>query len=710
MGLLRRAPATATRPPSPGGKVETSTTESSRTSDSSGEDGYTREDELLVGSSLACRREQGVPHVPHPQNGITSIPAETKATGSSFISQLKPSLSLEEECPISTCPVSTPRNRKNAILTAIDEVLSQMDPDFYQLCCSTSSAKPSPPTKTSPGTAASRSATKISPETAAPRSAATARGWRASDDDSGVPDACSLCGTPSGEGLTSMLLPAPSLALDNVCVSCADTSQASHDLTGPEAEADFSIYVPRGEDGREHMCGRGPPPTPSDWAQVGHLTEAEYQIYLQFKEWIFAQPRDMVSTVFHYGADEPMEYGLCRWLRARKFKMDDIKIMIKDATEISADARKDGFYPDAEAALGAPVSVFLSQYPQLYCGHANNGCPIFISKPGALNVQGIECLTTIPGILRYHWHAQMHDFNNRLWERRRANKDFNRFECVVVMDLGGLRAANVNRRSLNIIQMQIKIDSLCFPETMNRTLIINAPGFFSFTWKIIKGYVDARTAAKVEIISSKEKMEKRLKELCNAHELPSDYGGAAEPTSEILMRGGGAERGARRRFNELLSRGSPPFEFKLEGGGEEAEVWIYTKATGGATFTVLGADGDPVAAPVKVRHTGGTGEDDDPSRILIAKSVGGPGKFKVRASGISGSEYFLLIGNVTVAEAKVKSQDVNDLNWDGQRGNAVNGVSGAIADEGLLTLPNNESAEISLDGKVRMVYDASLRE
>lgn len=709
MGLLRRAPATATEPPSPGGKAETSTAGSSRTSDSSGDDGYMREDELLVGSSLTCRREQDVPDVPHPQNGITSSPAEAKE--SSFISQLKPSLSLDEECAISTCPVSTPRNRKNAILTAIDEVLSQMDPDFYQLCCSTSSVKPSPPTKISPEIAASRSATKISPGTAAPRSASTTRGWRASDDDSGAPadltssavHACSLCGTPSGEGLTSMLLPAPSLSLDHVCVSCTDASHASRDLTGPEAEADFSIYVPRGEDGREHMCGLGPPPTPSDWAQVGHLTEAEYQIYLQFKEWIFAQPRDVVSTVFHYGADEPMEYGLCRWLRARKFKMDDLKIMIKDATEISAEARKEGFYPDAEAALGAPVSVFLSQYPQLYCGHTNNGCPVFISKPGALNVQGIECLTTIPGIIRYHWYAQMHDFNNRLWERRRANKEFNRFESVSVLDLGGLRASNVNRRALNIIQVQIKIDSLCFPETMNRMLIVNAPGFFAFTWKIIRGYIDARTAAKVEIISNKEKMEKRLKELCNPHELPSDYGGTAEPTSEILMRGGGAERGARRRFNELLSRGSSPFEFKLGGGGEEAEVWVYTKATGGATFTVLGADGDPVAAPVMVRHTGGTGEDDDPSRILIVKSVGGPGKFKVRASGISGSEYFLLIGNVTVAEAKAKPQD-------GHRGNAVNGVSGAIATEGLLTLPNNESAEISLDGKVRMVYDPSLRE
>jgi len=65
-------------------------------------------------------------------------------------------------------------------------------------------------------------------------------------------------------------------------------------------------------------------------------------------------------------------------------------------------------------------------------------------------------------------------------------------------------------------------------------IIINAPTFFSATWRIIKGWIDPRTAGKIEVISNTAAGEKRLLELVDAEQLPSDYGGRGEDTQKTL--------------------------------------------------------------------------------------------------------------------------------------------------------------------------------
>lgn len=87
---------------------------------------------------------------------------------------------------------------------------------------------------------------------------------------------------------------------------------------------------------------------------------------------------------------------------------------------------------------------------------------------------------------------------------------------------------------MSIIKEQSFIDSLCFPETMAKMVIVNAPRFFSLSWSIIKGWLDARTANKVEVISNKKASEKRLLELVDAQHLPCDYGGKGPNTHALL--------------------------------------------------------------------------------------------------------------------------------------------------------------------------------
>ena len=210
--------------------------------------------------------------------------------------------------------------------------------------------------------------------------------------------------------------------------------------------------------------------------------------------------------------------------------------MVEEATKCREGAKKEQFYPCPSTALGVESSMYVKSYPQIYHGHALNGCPVFISKPGQLDMNTIECLTSIDGIINFHWYAMMHEFAGKLREQQiKSEGNFKRFECVCILDLKELTHAQLSRRPLNIIKAQSSIDSLCFPETLNRMVIVNAPSFFTITWKVIRGWIDARTANKVTLIGSNMiKMRETLAKIVDLNELPIDYGGDGDSVDNMI--------------------------------------------------------------------------------------------------------------------------------------------------------------------------------
>eukprot|EP00565_Helicotheca_tamesis_P003680 CAMPEP_0185738906 /NCGR_PEP_ID=MMETSP1171-20130828/34127_1 /TAXON_ID=374046 /ORGANISM="Helicotheca tamensis, Strain CCMP826" /LENGTH=480 /DNA_ID=CAMNT_0028410291 /DNA_START=51 /DNA_END=1493 /DNA_ORIENTATION=- len=393
---------------------------------------------------------------------------------------------------------------------------------------------------------------------------------------------------------------------------------------------------------------------PLDWGLPGELTKEEVDVFMKFRDIVEERGGEFRNTIYSFGEEEGEAYTLCRWLRARKFKLEDVVTMVEEATEVRKDARMHDFYPDPEAALGADVAVFMSLYPQCYSGVAKTGAPVFYSKPGVLNVDGMECITTLDGILKFHWYVMLHDYANRLREQKAKNPEFCRFECVSVIDLDHLTTAQLSQRALNIIKTQTAIDSVCFPETMQKMIIINAPRFFSLSWKVIKGWIDPRTASKVEIISSRHAWEKRMLELIDADQLPSDYGGKGEDTHVTLMSNVTAD--VNKLYTELMHlRSHASHTFDVEDG-EEIEIRIFTRGTTGGIFSIVdGATkkgGKTYVEGVEIQHVGPTDENTPPTSVLLTESTGmisGPGKVKVRADskgGRFGSENYLIVAKV----------------------------------------------------------------
>jgi hypothetical protein len=188
-------------------------------------------------------------------------------------------------------------------------------------------------------------------------------------------------------------------------------------LMGVEAGTEQSISTSV-KGGKKTVVGKGVDTNPLLWGRPGHLTKEEVAVYMQLKEEINKRGGEFRDTIYSLGEVEGEVYALTRWCRARKYVLPDIIKMVEEATQVRKSAKAQGFFPDPVDALGVDKSLFFAQYPQLYTGFTKTGVPVFISKPGILNVDGMECITTLDGILKFHWHIMMHDFANRLQSQK----------------------------------------------------------------------------------------------------------------------------------------------------------------------------------------------------------------------------------------------------------------------------------------------------
>jgi hypothetical protein len=91
-----------------------------------------------------------------------------------------------------------------------------------------------------------------------------------------------------------------------------------------------------------------------------------------------------------------------------------------------------------------------------------------------------------------------------------------------ILDLGGVSLSQFYRVK-DYVAKASEIGQDRYPETMGRFYIINAPWAFAAVWAIIRPWLDAVTASKVEILGSG--YQAKLLEQIPAENLPKQYGG-----------------------------------------------------------------------------------------------------------------------------------------------------------------------------------------
>ena len=98
---------------------------------------------------------------------------------------------------------------------------------------------------------------------------------------------------------------------------------------------------------------------------------------------------------------------------------------------------------------------------------------------------------------------------------------------IVVFDMAGWKLSH----ALHMRKIKRLVSTLQdhYPERLERALLLRAPGIFAGAWKIIKGFVDPNTAAKVAFIAnSREAESQALEEVGALRVVPTCYGGHNE--------------------------------------------------------------------------------------------------------------------------------------------------------------------------------------
>jgi hypothetical protein len=83
---------------------------------------------------------------------------------------------------------------------------------------------------------------------------------------------------------------------------------------------------------------------------------------------------------------------------------------------------------------------------------------------------------------------------------------------------------------MSLLKTAATMGSDYYPETLGVYLILNAPSFFPFCWRIVKHFVDEKTRESIKVIPPEQQMTELLK-IINAEDIPSFLGGECKCAS-----------------------------------------------------------------------------------------------------------------------------------------------------------------------------------
>jgi hypothetical protein len=376
----------------------------------------------------------------------------------------------------------------------------------------------------------------------------------------------------------------------------------------------------------------------------GQLSNDELAQAQKFYRAIHGDDAAVRDIVYSLNTVEEEPYAICRFLRATQFDADKIVQRLQDGLDLWKDASAANFYPDLSDAIGAPVPVFLQFYPYCYFGTAKNGCPVSYFKAGRFDVEGLLAMTTTDKTASYFWHSNMYSFRDLLQKTKESQPEFVRCEAINVIDLTGLSASQFSNDTMDALKIISKIGDY-FPETMHCLIVLNAPTWFSMTWRIIQGFIDPRTAKKIQVFGSETKGRNRLFELVDESEVPTDFGGKAGSTDLTIRKlAFGNDWNKRRLAVDLMhvkrNGKSKTFEWTLNANEEMTQVQVFSRSVTPCSITLTQKGGAVVADQVAIERPHGNttftaAKEALPFVTTIPTAnapIRGPGTFTVEAS------------------------------------------------------------------------------
>ncbi|XP_039046836.1 phosphatidylinositol/phosphatidylcholine transfer protein SFH11-like [Hibiscus syriacus] len=257
-------------------------------------------------------------------------------------------------------------------------------------------------------------------------------------------------------------------------------------------------------------------------------------------------------------------HTLLRFLRMRDFDLQKAKEMFLNYLQWRKDYGVDTIHEDFKFDELAEVKKC---YPHGFHGVDRIGRPIYIERVGMVDLNALLQVTSIDRFVKYHVSEQEKTLNLRFPACSIAAKR-HVASTTSILDVKGVGMSNFSKPARYLFMEIQKIDSNCYPETLNQLFIVNAGSGFRMLWKVIKAFMDARTLAKIHVLGSN--YLNNLIEVIDPSNLPTFLGGSCTCADNggCLLSDKGPWKN--REITEMLQAISATEERNDEGNGDLA--------------------------------------------------------------------------------------------------------------------------------------------
>lgn len=288
---------------------------------------------------------------------------------------------------------------------------------------------------------------------------------------------------------------------------------------------------------------------PPTWGVYGYLTESQDAILNQFIKTV--PPESLEKAKFTV---ETKEQVSLRFLRARQFDLNKAMAMLQECVLRRKESKSEywGTIASDDCAL-CDVAALKNWYPHTQRGFDKFNRPLFWEHTGNLSIKGIMQMTTTENLINYHWYTMERDVNDafiaaaeKIAAAKRVKATIATSDSVgddakgddeplqnvstcVVLDLNGFGMGHATQKLLDQVKAYVAIDNICYPETLGKMFVVNAPWLAVTTWGLIKTWLDPRTQAKIEIFGSvTPDVTARLLTVIPEETLPKSLGGKGD--------------------------------------------------------------------------------------------------------------------------------------------------------------------------------------
>lgn len=248
---------------------------------------------------------------------------------------------------------------------------------------------------------------------------------------------------------------------------------------------------------------------------IGDTNQAQDQVLLEFKDYIKNEMK--ISNEIYD------DWFLLRFCRARKFKLNDTKIMFTNYIKFIEDEKVyDSLLKDDMTRITEQMH---QNYPHGFCTVSKDGTPVWIERLKEANMGKLLEDFSETEIKRYFmrtYFMALHAIFPKCSEK--ADKRIGSF--IFIFDLKDVSVGKlIAKDKVNMVKLMLKIGQDYFPEQMCKTFMINAPWSITAAWNLVKVFLDDVTRKKVSIIGSK--FHTSLFALINQENQPEALGGTA---------------------------------------------------------------------------------------------------------------------------------------------------------------------------------------